>query len=218
MRPAITLLALLLTSYLTLYGQAQKVPVTDQEAVKVLDRFSKASLDAPSVSMKFRLVTDNQQENSSDTLIGSIILSRDKYKLELPDNQIWFNGETSWSYLPAEKEVTITKADKKDNSFQNKPSAIFTMYKSGYRCRLIEEKGDYYLIDLYPEDIKSDILRVRLLIGKTLLNLRNLEYKRRDGVAITLIISEFNLKTKPEQDTFVFKPEKYKGVDVIDMR
>jgi len=218
MRTAISCIFLLANLLFTLPANSQKVPATDQEAVKILDKFSKAALDAPSVSMKFRLVTDNQQENSSDTLIGSIILSRDKYKLELPDNHIWFNGENSWSYLPAEKEVTITKADKKDNSFQNKPSAIFTMYKSGYKCRLIEEKTDSYLIDLYPEDIKSDILRVRLLIGKTLLNLRNLEYKRRDGVVITLIIKEYNLKNKPDQDTFVFRPEKYKGVDIIDMR
>lgn len=218
MRTAITCIFLLANLLFIMPANCQKAPATDKEAVNVLDRFSKAALDAPSVSMKFRLATYNQQENTSDTLKGSIILSRDKYKLDLPDNQIWFNGETSWSYLTAEKEVTVTKADKKDNSFQNKPSAIFTMHKNGYKCRLIEEKTDSYLIDLYPEDIKSDILRVRLLIGKSLLNLRNLEYKRRDGVVITLIINEFNLKTKPEQDAFIFKPEKFKGVDIIDMR
>jgi len=218
MRTAISLIFFILISIFILPVHGQKVPPTDQEAVKILDRFSKVSMDAPSVSMKFRMVTFNQQENTSDTLNGSIILSKDKYKLELPDNQIWFNGDNAWNYLPAEKEVTITKADKKDNSFQNKPSAIFTMYKSGYKCRLIEEKADFYIIDLYPEDIKSDILRVRLIIGKAQLNLRNLEYKRRDGMVITLIVKEFNLKNKPDQDTFIFRPEKYKGVDVIDMR
>jgi outer membrane lipoprotein-sorting protein len=138
--------------------------------------------------------------------------------LELPNNIIWFNGETSWSYLPVEKEVTITKADKKDNSFQNKPSAIFTMYKSGYKFRLIEEKNNSSIIDLYPEDIKSDILRVRLTIENQSMNLKILEYKRRDGITITLKINEFDLKSKPEQDAFVFKAEKYKGVDIIDMR
>ena len=116
--------------------------------------------------MKFQLVSIDQIENSNDTLTGSVILSKDKYKLDLPDNIIWFNGETSWSYLPAEKEVTITKADKKDNSFQNRPSPIFSMYKNGYKCRLIEEKSDSYLIDLYPEDIKNDLIRVRLTIER----------------------------------------------------
>jgi len=191
---------------------------TDLEAVKILDRFSSNALGAPSVSMKFLLVTDDQAENTSDTLKGSIILNKDKYYLVLPDNTIWFNGEASWSYLPAEKEVTITRVDKKDNSFQNRPSSIFSMYKKGFKCRLVEEKTDTYIIDLYPEDIKSDLLRVRLSIGKTLLNLKTLEYKRKDGVEIALNVLEYDLRQKPAADTFIYPSAKYKGVEVIDMR
>lgn len=190
----------------------------DQEAVKILDRFSANALEAPSVSMKFRIITEDQAENSRDTLTGSIILNKDKYNLELPDNIIWFNGETSWSYLPAEKEVTITTPDKKDNSFQSRPSSVFSMYKNGYKCKLVEEKADFYIIDLYPEDIKSDLLRVRLSIGKSLLNLKTLEYKRRDGVIITLIVKEYNLKQKPVPESFVYPSSRFKGVEVIDMR
>ncbi len=190
----------------------------DPAAVKILDKFSSISLAAPSVSMKFVLVKTDQMENTTDTVKGSIILSKNMYKLDLGDNITWFNGETAWGYLPAEKEVTITKPDKKDNSFQNRPSSIFSMYKKGYKNRLIEEKSDLYVIDLYPEDIKSDLLRVRLNIGKTLLDLRSLEYKQRDGIIITINIKDYSLKIKPEADTFVYQPGKYKGVEVIDMR
>lgn len=191
---------------------------TDPAAVKILDRFSSGALSAPSVSMKFKLATDDLAENSNDTLDGSVIISKDKYKLELPDNVVWFNGDASWSYLPAEKEVTITKPDKKDNSFQSKPSGIFTMYKKGYKIRLIDENSAGWTIDLYPEDIKSEIVRVRLTIGKTSSDLKKLEYKRNDGVLITVMVSEYNLKFKPDQETFLFRPEKYKGVEVVDMR
>jgi outer membrane lipoprotein-sorting protein len=190
----------------------------DQEAIKILDKFSANALGAPSVSMKFQLITTDLTENSNDTLTGSIVICKDKYYLDLTDNIVWFNGETNWSYLIAEKEVTITKADRKDNSFQNRPSAIFSMYKNGYKSRLIEERPDSYIIDLYPEDIKNDLLRVRLSIGKPLLNLKSLEYKKRDGIVITLNIREFNLKLKPDPDTFIFQIGKFKGVEVIDMR
>ena len=190
----------------------------DQDATKILDRFSEKALKAPSVSMKFKLITINQTDNTNDTLEGSVILSKDKYKLDLPDNIIWFNGETSWSYLLAEKEVTITKAVKKDNTFQSRPSLIFTMYKKGYKCRLIEEKPDSYIIDLYPEDIKNELLRVRLSIGKPLLNLISLEYKRRDGIINTLHVNEYDLKVNPEPGMFVFQPGKFKDAEIIDMR
>lgn len=196
----------------------QSAAQSDKEAVRILDVFSSRAVNSPSISMKFKLVTVNQMESTTDTLPGSVILVKDKYKLELPDNIIFFNGETSWSYLPAEKEVTITKADKKDDSFQNRPSAIFSMYKKGYKCRLIDEKADSYIIDLYPEDIKNELLRIRLTIKKPQLDLINLEYKRRDGLISTLYVFDYDLKQKPTNETFIFQPDKFKDVEVVDMR
>jgi outer membrane lipoprotein-sorting protein len=212
MRPITAILLFLILFPHYLIGQ------NDQEAIKILDKFSENAQKAPSVSIRFDLITNNLTDNKIDTLKGSVILNKDKYKLTLPDNIVWFNGETSWSYLPAEQEVTITKANRKDNTFQNRPSMIFTMYKKDYKSRLIEERSDSYLIDLYPEDLKSDLMRVRLSIGKSLLNLISLEYKRKDGVVSMLHVLEYDLKTKPDAATFIFQPEKFKGVEVIDMR
>jgi len=212
MRTYLFIISVFLLQTLTVQGQK------DPEAIKILDKFSANALGAPSVSMKFDLVTIDQMEKTNDTLTGSVILSKDKYRLEMTDNITWFNGETSWNYLLAEKEVTVAKADKKDHSFQNRPSAIFSMYKNGYKCRLVEERSDSYIIDLYPEDIKSDLLRVRLSIDKSMINLKSLEYKKKDGIVITLHVKEYNLKTKPDPETFVFQPDKYKGVEIIDMR
>jgi outer membrane lipoprotein carrier protein len=211
-KPVIIILPLFLLFSIKTAGQ------NDQEAIKILDKFADNALKAPSVSMKFNLVTVNQTDNTRDTLEGSVILSKNKYKLSLPDNTVWFNGETSWSYLPAEQEITITKADKKDNSFQSRPSLIFSMYKKDYKSRLIGENQDFYTVDLYPDDIKGELIRVRLIIGKPLFNLINLEYKRRDGVIITLQVTDYDLKVKPEANTFIFQPEKFKDVEVIDMR
>jgi outer membrane lipoprotein-sorting protein len=184
----------------------------------ILDKFSSMATTAPSVFMKFILITDDQAENSTDTLAGSVIISRNSYRLNLPENIIWFNGETSWSYLPAENEVTITKPDKKDDSFQSRPSSIFTMYRKGYKSRLVEEKPGSYIIDLYPEDLKSELIRVRLNIARPSLELKSFEYKRRDGITVTLHVKEYNLKQIPEPGTFAFSHEKYKDADIIDMR
>ncbi len=190
----------------------------DPQAVKILDRFSSTATSAPSVSMKFLLVNIDQLADTRDTTKGSVMISKNNYRLDLPDNIIWFNGETSWSYLPAEKEVTITVPDKNDDSFQSRPSLIFTMYKKGYRSRLVEERTDSYLIDLYPDDVKSDLVRVRLHIDKSSLSLRSFEYKQRDGMTMFIIIEDYSLKQVPEPGMFTFATEKFKGVEVIDMR
>jgi len=210
------ILTLLILSVFLLTSSA--LGQNDPQAVRILDSFSSKASGAPSIAMKFRMIKTDLTENTSDSLNGSIILSKDKYMLDLGDNIVWYNGETTWNYLNAEEEVTITKPDKKDHSFQNRPSEIFTMYKSGYKSRLIEENPETYVIDLYPEDIKSDLVRVRLAINRSDLSLVSLEYKRRDGLVITLKISEYNLKQKPGSDTFVFQPGKYKDVEINDMR
>lgn len=190
----------------------------DRKANDILDKFSSIATSAPSVSIKFDFITSDQLENTTETLSGSVILSKNSYRLDLPDNIVWFNGVTSWSYLPAEKEVTITKPDMRDDAFQNQPSAIFTMYKKGYKNRLVEEKSDSYIIDLYPEDLKNDMVRVRLSISKPSMHLLSLEYKRRDGITLILAVKEYNLKQVPEPDMFTFSEGKYKNVEIIDMR
>ena len=190
----------------------------DAEAIRILDKFSSIALGAPSVSMKFTMHTIDQLEGTNDSTSGSIIFSKDRYRLDTPDNMIWFNGETSWSYLPSEKEVTIAKPDKKENSFMSKPSVIFSVYKKGYKVRLVEEKQGSYLIDLYPEDINSDHIRIRLSIGKPMLDLKSLEYKYKNGVTALLTVKEYDLKQLPGNSEFTFSPDKYKGVEIIDMR
>lgn len=207
---------LLLLSLLAILTEANGQ--NDPQAIKILDSFSAKASKAPSVSMKFRMINVNQPENTTDSVKGSIILSKNKYHLDLGDNIVWFDGQTAWNYLSAEKEVTITKPDRKDHSFQYHPADIYTMYKSGYKCRLVEDKSNSSLIDLYPDDIKSDLVRVRLTIQKPELNLQSLEYKRKDGIVITLHISDYRLDKIPDPETFTFEPENYKGVEINDMR
>ena len=211
MRRFLTVLFLILTS-ITAVAQ------NDAEAVRILDRFSELALGSPSVSMKFTMETIDQVESTNNKVSGSAILCKESYRIEMPDNIIWFNGETSWSYLPDEKEVTIAKPDRKENSFMTKPSSIFLVYKKGYKVRLLEEKADSWLIDLYPDDINSDHIRIRLSIGKPALPLRSLEYKYKNGITAMLSVREFDLKKQPSISEFTFPAADYKGVEVIDMR
>jgi outer membrane lipoprotein-sorting protein len=208
----------LIVVFLQLLIAVNGLSQNDPEAIAILDRFSAKALNAPSVSMEFNLLSENQVENTNSSIEGSVIIAGDKYRLDLEDNIIWYNGVTSWNLLPAEKEVTITTPGKNDYSFHSRPSLIFTWYKKGYKSRLLEEKTDSYLIDLYPEDINSDHVRIRLKIGKTALDLKTLEYKYKNGITITIDVRSYDLKKNPDSTTFIFEPGKHKGVEVIDMR
>ena len=202
----------LIAASVSLFGQ------NDPDAVRILDNFSAKATKAPSVSMKFNLETIDQVEGTTNTITGSAMLSKDRYRIELPENIIWYNGETSWSYLPDVEEVTVTKPEKDDDSFLAKPSAIFSVYKKDYKARLLEERTASYLIDLYPDDINSDHVRIRLEIGKPGLDLKSLEYKYKNGITIMLKVTGYDITLQPADSEFVFPQAKYKGAEIIDMR
>jgi outer membrane lipoprotein carrier protein len=205
---------ILLLSLFTLTLSAQK----DPEALQVLSDFSRKATQAPSVTMDFRLTTSDSKSGDVTTMSGSAIISGDRYRLKLDDYNIWTDGSNVWNYSPDVNEVTVTETDPDDDSFITRPSLLFTMYEEGYKIRLIEQTSDEWVIDLYPEAITSDLIRIRLKIGKTRYDLNGAEYKTKDGVTMTLIADKYDLTFKPSSDFFTFNPADYKGVDVIDMR
>ncbi len=185
---------------------------------KVLSDFSRKAVQAPSVTIDFRLITNDSKAGDVTNMSGSAIISGDKYRLKLDDNNIWTDAENVWNYLPDVNEVTITEADPDDDSFITKPSLLFTLYEEGYKIRLVEQTSNEWVIDLYPEEITSDLIRIRLKIGKAQYDLNGAEYKTKDGITMTLIADKYDLTFKPGPDFFTFNPADYKGIDVIDMR
>lgn len=197
---------------LVLYGQE------DPEALKALDRFASVAKSAPSVSISFVMITSDVMENRTDSIEGGVIIAGDKYRLTLPENTTWFNGTDSWNYMPSVNEVVITRPENDDISFFSKPSLLFDMYKDDYRARLVEESSALQVIDLYPKDIRSDMIRIRLTITRKESELLAAEYRTRDGITVTLNVTDYNLRFRPDNRYFDFNPANYKGIEIIDMR
>ena len=190
----------------------------DPEAVKVLSEFSKRAASAPSVKIDFDIVAYDAQEDQETELGGTAVIKGDSYMLTLPDNLIRTDGKAVWNYMPEVNEVTITAPDPSDVSFISKPSLLFTMHEKGFKVRLLEQNAREWIIDLYPEDISTGLVRIRLAIGKSLYDLRSAEYKTREGITLTLTASGYDLTFRPPTGYFTFNPADHKGVEVIDMR
>jgi outer membrane lipoprotein-sorting protein len=190
----------------------------DPEAIKILSEFSKKATSAPAVSIDFSFLTNDSSEGSLTTIEGSVVIAGDRYRLSLPDNTVWADGKTAWSYLPDVNEVTITATDPDDESFITRPSLLFSLYDEGYKVRLLEQTANEWTIDLYPEDLTVNLIRIRLKIGKSAYDLRSAEYKAKDGITVTLKVKKYDLAFKPAASYFIFNPADYKNVDIIDMR
>jgi outer membrane lipoprotein-sorting protein len=208
------LISILIISGILLPLAAQK----DPEAVRILTEFSKKATSAPSVSIDFTFVSNDTRDGTVNTMEGSAVIAGDRYKLSMPDYSVWADGKSVWSYIPDASEVTVTSPDPDDDSFMSKPSMLFTIYREGYKVRLLEETVKEWVIDLYPEDLTMNLVRIRLKIAKNTYNLRSAEYVSKDGITVTLSTGRYDLTFKPASDYFTFNAADYKGVDVIDMR
>ncbi|MEZ5010525.1 MAG: outer membrane lipoprotein carrier protein LolA [Bacteroidales bacterium] len=208
----VLLSSILLFSFLAVI-YAQKDPV----AGKLLDQFSEKALSAPSVTMAFELTFTDAVEQTEETITGTAIIRKGSYKLLLPENSIWYNGEAIWTYSPEVNEVTITVPDPGDDTFVSDPESLFTMYREGYKYKLVEEKGNGNLVDLYPEDLNAEFSRIRLLISKSG-DLSEAEYKRKDGITIFVKVKSYDLKKEYPASFFLFNPGDFPDVEIIDMR
>ncbi|HUS87531.1 MAG TPA: outer membrane lipoprotein carrier protein LolA [Bacteroidales bacterium] len=189
----------------------------DPVATNILDKFSQKALSAPAVTMEFELNIVDEVEKSSTSSDGKLVIKDNMYKLELPDNIIWFDGSAVWTLAPEVEEVTINEPDTTNTSFISSPDQLFKLYRNGYKQRLLEETGRGSVIDLYPDEIDADFIRIRLLINGSY-DLLEAEYKSKDGYIVFVKINNYDLRSRYDNAFFLFDRNKYPNVDIIDMR
>lgn len=197
----------------TTAASAQQDPV----AGKILERFSEKALQAPAVTMEFTITFTDAMEGTSESVDGTIEISANRYKISIPDNIIWYNGNTVWTYTPDYDEVTITDPDTTTSLFITNPSALFSLHREGYKYRLLEETAAGSVIDLYPGDINAEFSRIRFLIGRDG-SLAETEYKRKDGITIFLRVNSYDLGKSYPDSWFTFDSARYPNAEIIDMR
>ncbi len=111
----------------------------DPKAKKILDKVSVKTKAYKTITVDFTYTLDNNQEDISETSKGKIIIKGNKYKLDLMGAEIFFDGTTSWTYMPDAEEVNVSEPDEDDENAID-PSKIFTLYEQGFKYKFIAEK------------------------------------------------------------------------------
>ena len=209
-------------AFLFLFGafaslaQAQQ----DPKAEKILEAMTRKYQSLKVFSATFNQTLENPKNKIKETMQGEIFVSGNKFRLKMKDQEIINNGTTLWTFMKSENEVNISDNDPEDQ--QMSPSAIFTLYKKGYKYALVDEIREagqgYYIIELSPEDKNNPGFKVRLQINKKDNSLKNWTMFRNNGNRYIYSIKNFNPDPEVDANFFSFDKSKYKGVKVIDLR
>jgi outer membrane lipoprotein-sorting protein len=208
---------LLLLIGFSINTQAQK----DPKAKAILDAVSKKYNASNGLKASFEY-SYNQTGSAAQNQSGEITVKGDKYHLKLPDQEIINNGKTVWTYITSGnyKEVTINHAaDLKD---ELTPSSIYSIYQKGYNYKLLGEKTEngnvIQEIELVSEKPKAAFKKVNLMVNKNTQNLMGWEIHDDQGGVFKYKFKTINTNLDLKDDYFVFNPQKYGKIEIIDLR
>jgi outer membrane lipoprotein carrier protein len=194
----------------------------DPEAKKILDRVSEKNKQYTTIQSDFELSIENRREDITTSNKGSIKIKGQKYYLESPGTKVYFDGNTLWTYMEDVKEVSISEPDKSSGDFLENPTMIFDFYTRDFKYRLVGEvkldAGWMYEIDLFPIDLDQPYSRFKIFITRDSEEIYKVSAIGKDGVDYTATIKNTKYNLPLNDEIFTFHPEKYKGVEIIDMR
>ena len=193
----------------------------DPKAQVILDEMSKKYKEMPSFKAKFSYTLENPTSKINETAEGEIVVKGGKFYLKLPQQEIYNNGTTVWTYMKESNEVTVSAYEPDEDDIN--PTKIFTLYKKGYKYILLAEQPTeggktVDVIDMEPTDHKGQFYKIRLIINKKDKSIKKWIMFEKNGSKYTYVIKSFVPDAGIDDNFFNFDKSKYKGVDVQDIR
>ncbi len=133
---------------------------SSENAKKILDDVSIKISSFENISFDFTYSLNNKEEQIKQETTGNVTVSGNKYKLNYLGATQLFDGEKTYTIIPENEEITISKSDD-ENEVSINPSKLLTFYKSGYSYSMdIKQKHldkSIQFIKLMPIDKNSDL-------------------------------------------------------------
>lgn len=205
---------LILTISLGVFAQG------DKKAKDILAGVSAKYKSMKSMKADFSYTLENPQAKIKETQSGSILVSGNRYRLNIAGQEVISDGKTTWTYMKEAKEVQVNDVD--PNAEGIKPAEIFTMYEKGFLYKFVDEKtvgGKIQQnIELTPTDKNKEFFKIKLTIDKTSKQIVKSIIYEKSGNRYTYAIKSFTPNAAITASSFSFDPKKYPGVEVVDLR
>jgi outer membrane lipoprotein-sorting protein len=194
----------------------------DAKAKEILDKSSAAFASAGDISAYFTMNIKDTSNKQSTAFDGSIELKADQFHIDMPDNEIWFNGKTQWVLQKGWEEVNISEPTGQEVQMLN-PGTIFTLYKEGSKNKYLGEKTDtkmrkVHVIELIPKNKKGEITKIILQINAADLMPVMFYVYFANKIENIIYINKYQTKLKLSDNVFIFDAKKYPNAEIIDLR
>ncbi|ERM82542.1 hypothetical protein P872_05820 [Rhodonellum psychrophilum GCM71 = DSM 17998] len=194
----------------------------DTNAKAILDGVSEKYQSLKGLKANFEFSYSHSGDGVNQTQTGEIAVKGDKYRLKLPEQEIFNNGKTIWTYIVSGnyKEVTINYAGETEDELT--PSSVYNIYKKGYNYRLIGEKTEngnvIQEVELTAINSGTPFKKVILFVVKAKKDLAGWEIYDDQGGVFKYRFKSVNTQENLADDYFNFNPKQYGKIEIIDLR
>lgn len=190
------------------------------------DGRSRAMLDALAAKLSgepFEVLFTASMPGEFDDIDGRIVVSGDRYYLNVYRSEVFFDGKTQQTYNAGDNELILESPDPADNFILASPSRFFRFAESDFRheyrgSRVVEGKTVDEIV-LTPVDPNAGYTSITLQIdpvGGMPVSVVSV----MEGVSapVGIRIRKITPGVAADASLFTFDKSRHKGVEVIDFR
>ena len=194
----------------------------DAAAEAYLDRVAKDLDPGHALQIDFDYIREDLKAETSVEGSGTLVLMGEKYKIDLEEAVIWFDGEKQYSLNMEIEEVYISVPEPENKDFMfSDPIRLLRNYKEAFKYRAmgeVEVNGSPVTeIQLYPEELGGPYALIKIYFSTVTSELESIVIRHKEGILYTMEVAEMERMEDPGDDFFRFSSDDYPNVDVIDL-
>jgi outer membrane lipoprotein-sorting protein len=196
--------------------------IQDPAAGEILERVAQKTRSMQSLQTDFELIINDRKEGTSHTSTGKLVLKKNRYRLTSEGSVIYFDGQTMWTFVPDNNEVTIAEPEDDDDNLLSNPMRFFDQYKTDYKYKYIRETLHNgvmcHEIDLFPKNLNQPYSRIKAFVNTKTDLPESITSVGKNGIDYKVNLHNAIYNVTIADTEFVFDPSKHRKVEVIDMR
>jgi chaperone LolA len=199
-----------------LLGTANRVHAQTPDADQLVDRLERKYDGGQTLKAQFTQTTS--QNGQMNTLSGTLTLQGDRYRVETNRQTLVTDGETTWTYTPARKQVLVNDYAENETAFS--PGRFFDGYQERYRVtnvRTAQRSGTRHrVLTLKPRQGGAFFQKVTLWMRASDAVVTRLVVMDANGSRMTFSLRDVTFGAETTASTFRFDAPQ--GVEVVDLR
>ncbi len=202
-----TILGILMVFFIGFSTHAQ-----DKKAKDLLDKVTAKVKSYNNISIDFKYSLNNLKENINQDSKGTVVMKGNQYVLNFMGITKLFDGKKSYTIVPEDEEITISKVNENDDTALT-PTKMLTFFNKGYKYSMdiVQNIGGKKIqyIKLVPTNAKDQRKEILLGIDSKTNMIYNVIETGKKGTKTTLTVTSFKTNQTLPQSQFVFVQSKY---------